>query len=152
MISIEKIDGGIAVKFPYNTDYIEKIKSIDGYRWHIQKKYWYFPDDDGIVEKILSVFTGEDISIDRELQNFDKLERELASRKYSSKTVKIYLYYNKELINFVGKHSYNIDESDIKDYLLYLVENKDATTSTLNTAVNALRFYYQKNLQANFIS
>ncbi|ODS41184.1 hypothetical protein BEH94_09615 [Candidatus Altiarchaeales archaeon WOR_SM1_SCG] len=82
MISVEKIDGRIAVKFPYNTDHIEKIKSIDGYRWHIQKKYWYFPNNDGIVEKILSAFPGEDISIDLELKEFYTLERELVSRKY----------------------------------------------------------------------
>ena len=29
MITVEKIDGKIVVKFPYNKDYIEKIKSID---------------------------------------------------------------------------------------------------------------------------
>ena len=53
MITVEKIDEKIIVKFPYNIDYIEKIKTIEGYRWDIQKKYWYFPDDDGIAEKIL---------------------------------------------------------------------------------------------------
>ena len=146
MISVEKIDGRIVVKFPYNADCNEKIKSIDGYRWHIQKKYWYFPDNNGVVEKILSAFPGEDISIDPELKEFYALERELVSRKYSSKTVKAYLCYNRELVNFAGKRSSGIDESDIKNYLFYLVEKKDVSASTLNVAVNALRFYYGKIL------
>ena len=29
MITVEKTDGRIAVKFPYNKDYIERIKSIN---------------------------------------------------------------------------------------------------------------------------
>ena len=109
MISIEKVDGQIIVKFPYNKDHIEKIKTIDGYRWHIQKKYWYFPDNDGVVEKILFAFPGEDISIDPALQEFYALERELVSRKYSTKTVKSYLHYNRELVKFAGKNSPEIN-------------------------------------------
>ena len=151
MITIEKIDGQIVVKFPYNTGYIEKIKSVDGYRWHIQNKYWYFRDDDGVVEKILSAFSGEDISISPELQSFDKLKRELTSRKYSRKTIKAYLYYNKELVNFAGKNSEEINESDIKNYLFYLVEKRDVSASTLNVTVNALRFYYGKILKRKFM-
>ncbi len=148
---MKKIEGQIVVKFPYNTDHIEKIKSVDGYRGHIQKKYWYFPDDEGVVEKIVSVFDGENINVDPALQNFDKLERELSARKYSPKTVKIYLHYNKELIDFAGKHSLIISESDIKNYLFYLVEEKNAATSTLNIAINALRFYYGKILKKKFM-
>jgi len=151
MIAVEKIDGRIAVKFPYNKDYIEKIKSVDGYRWHIQKKYWYFPDDDGIVEKILSAFSGEKINIDPALQEFYTLKRELVSRKYSKKTVKAYLHYNRELVKFAGNRSSDIDESDIKNYLFHLVEKKDVSTSTLNVAVNALRFYYGKILKRDFV-
>jgi site-specific recombinase XerD len=103
------------------------------------------------VEKILSVFSGEDISIDPELQEFHVLERELVSRKYSSKTVKSYLHYNRELVKFTGKSSKEINESDIKDYLFYMVEKKDASASTLNIAVNALNFYYGKILKKNFV-
>jgi hypothetical protein len=37
--------------------------------------------------------------------NFEDLRRELVSRKYSYKTIKAYLYYNKDFINYVGKRS-----------------------------------------------
>jgi len=151
MISVEKIDGWIAVKFLYNKDHIEKIKSINGYRWNVNEKYWYFPDNDGVVEKILSVFSGEDISVDAALQEFHVLERELVSRKYSPKTVKSYLHYNRELVKFAGKSSKEINESDIKDYLFHLVEKKDAAASTLNTSVNALNFYYGRILKKDFV-
>jgi hypothetical protein len=34
MIKIEKDDEKVIVKFSYNPDYITKIKTIEGYRWH----------------------------------------------------------------------------------------------------------------------
>ncbi|MDO8721167.1 MAG: hypothetical protein Q7J31_02945, partial [Syntrophales bacterium] len=35
-----------------------------------------------------------------------------------------------------------ISEIDIKNYLLYIVEEKQSAASTLNQAINALKFYY----------
>ena len=75
----------IRVSFPYNKDYVAKIKTIDGHRWHPESKYWSFPNDKGIVEKILSAFSGENISIGPTLQKFDALERELVSKKFLRK-------------------------------------------------------------------
>ncbi len=54
--------------------------------------------------------------------SFEDLRRELASRKYSYKTVKGYFYYNRDFLNFTGKKPNNITDSDIKDYLVYLAE------------------------------
>jgi len=147
----KEASNSIRVSFPYNKDHIAKIKTIEGYKWHPEGKHWSFPNDERVVEKIISVFAGENINIDSTLQKFDALERELISRKYSPKTVKAYLHYNREPINFAGKHSLNINESNIKDYLRYLVEEKDATASTLNTAINALKFYYGKILKRKFM-
>ena len=125
MITIEKGDGIMEIKFQYNKDYIEKVKTIKGCFWHPNEKYWSFPNDEGIVEKILSAFSGEDICLAFALEKFDALKIELISRKYSPKTIKSYLYYNRELVNFAGKPSFSINESDIKNYLVYLVEKKN---------------------------
>jgi len=103
------------------------------------------------VEKIISIFTGEDISIDSALREFYALERELASRKYSKKTVKSYLHYNRELVKFAGKLSHTITEEYIKNYLFYLACEKDVSASTLNIDINALRFYYGKILNRKFM-
>jgi hypothetical protein len=54
--------------------------------------------------------------------NFEDLRRELVSRKYSYKTIKGYLYYNKDFINHVRKNPSEIKDEDIKDYLVYLSE------------------------------
>ncbi|MFH1335438.1 MAG: site-specific tyrosine recombinase/integron integrase [Candidatus Zixiibacteriota bacterium] len=83
--------------------------------------------------------------------NFEDLRRELVSRKYSYKTVKGYIYYNRDFLNFIGKKPSEINDSDIKDYLLYLAEEKQSATSTLNQAINALKFYYGTMLKKRFV-
>ena len=169
---------------------VEKVKTIEGRKWHKDRKCWSFPDSDGTLERILKVFEDEEIHIDPSLQTqlphpviarseatkqsqgnpslvkrgegrfsdkklsatpFDDLKRELLSRKYSYKTVKGYLYYNRDFLNFIDKNPFDIQESDIKNYLLYLAEEKQSATSTLNQAINALKFYYGTMLKRKFV-
>jgi len=190
-------ENNLMVYFPYNPQFVEKIKTIKGHRWHPEEKYWSFPNSNGTLEKILEVFEGEKIYIDPSLKpqlnryviardkvpkqshtenchsepcpelvswvvseshsshspiyNFEDLRRELLSRKYSYKTVKGYLYYNRDFLNFTGKLPSDINDSDIKDYLLYLAEEKQSATSTLNQAINALKFYYGTMLKKKFV-
>jgi site-specific recombinase XerD len=106
------------------------------------------------------VFKGKKINIDPTLQslkdktkisgNFEELKRELVSRKYSPKTIKAYIHYNEDFLKIVGKHPKDITESDIKDYLFYLVDRRKVATSTLNIAINALKFYYGTILKRKF--
>lgn len=53
------ISGRITIVFPYDHSLIAKVKTIKSYKWHPDKKYWSFPDSDGILYKILRVF-GQD--------------------------------------------------------------------------------------------
>ena len=44
--------GRIIVSFPYDPILVSKVKSIDGRRWHPEKKHWSFPKSDGMLEKM----------------------------------------------------------------------------------------------------
>ncbi len=54
-------------------------------------------------------------------------------------------------MGFAVKSPSEITDNDIKDYLLYLVEEKESATSTLNQAINALKFYYGIMLKRKFL-
>ena len=60
--------GQIIVSFPYDPLLVEKVKTIDGRRWHPAEKHWSFPKSDGLLEKILKVFVNENVKIDPGLQ------------------------------------------------------------------------------------
>lgn len=139
--------GRITVSFPYNPALITKIKSIEGYRWHREEKRWSVPHSE--LERLLSIFDGEDVDIEPAL-HFEALRKELASRKYSWRTMKLYLHYNEDFLKFVKKAPYEVSNSDVRDYLYHLAEKKDASASTLNIAINALKFYYGEVLKRKF--
>ncbi len=81
---------------------------------------------------------------------FEDLRAEIVRRKYSPKTIKAYIYYNRSLLEFTGKEINDITDGNIKDYLYHLVEDKKISTSTLNSAINALKFYYGAVLNCDF--
>jgi hypothetical protein len=100
MIEVRKDGERINILFPYNPGYIVKIKTIEGYRWHPEERYWSVPYSE--LERLLSVFDGENIVIDPTIY-LDELKKELVSRKYSQRTMKLYLYHNREFLEFFKK-------------------------------------------------
>jgi hypothetical protein len=60
--------GRLTVAFPYNPEFVAKVKTVPGYKWHPAEKHWSFPDTNGTLEKILKVFEGEEIHIAPALQ------------------------------------------------------------------------------------
>lgn len=155
-IEISKLsDNELKVTFPYNLAYIAKIKTIEGYKWHPDEKYWSVPYDNNVLERLLFIFRGERIEVEPALhareEPFEDLHKELVARKYSPKTVKAYIYYNKEFLRFAGKIVKEITNEDVRNYLFHLADKKRASTSSLNIAISALRFYYGEILKRNFV-
>ncbi|MDY6966531.1 MAG: site-specific integrase [Halobacteriota archaeon] len=108
------------------------------------------PYSEDAVKRVLSIFSEEEVEIDSSLY-FESLKKELTSRKYSPKTIKSYIHYNEDFLRFIEKNPDKITNSDMKDYLSYLVNKREVSTSTLNIAINALKFYYGEVLNQRFI-
>lgn len=78
-----------------------------------------------------------------------KLRQEMKIRKFSRKTIKSYLYYITKILEFARKSPKEINQYDVKNYLEYLCD-QNLSSSTLNTAYSALKFYFEKVLCRNF--
>jgi site-specific recombinase XerD len=72
-----------------------------------------------------------------------KLEAELRSRKYSPQTIRSYLHYNKYCCRRLQKRPEDLSAGDIKNYLAYLDKTLDLSTSSMNMAISALKFFYK---------
>jgi site-specific recombinase XerD len=72
-----------------------------------------------------------------------KLESELRSRKYSPKTVRSYLHYNKYFCRRIQKHPEAVTSEDVKNYLAYLDKTLDLSASSMNLAISAIKFFYK---------
>ncbi len=139
-IKLEREDTRIKLTLPYNPTYIKKIKTIPGYRWHPDKKYWSFPYSEDILKRILSIFKGENIQVDSTLQvSFNQksykqtptqiqiteaVKKELKLRGYSQNTRKVYLHHIERYIGYFAKDPKELDEKHIRDYMLYLIDKK----------------------------
>lgn len=78
-----------------------------------------------------------------------RLAQEMRIRNFSPKTINTYIYYNKELLRFANKDVKEINTQDIKDYIDCLF-NLGKSSSTVNLAINAFKFYYEGVMQRNF--
>jgi site-specific recombinase XerD len=76
-----------------------------------------------------------------------RLETEMHSRKYSLKTMKVYLHFNRELCRAAGKGPEEMTGEDIKAYLAGMEQEKNAAASTMNLAVSSFKFFYGEVLK-----
>ena len=128
------------------------IKTIPGRVWVEGEKCWLIPKNDISVARIKEIFKTDRVIVEAVAEySLEDLRKELVARKYSYKSIKSYLRYNKEFLDFVKVTEAGINNDHIKDYLVYLAEEKQAATATLNSAINALKFYYGQVLKHSFI-
>ncbi len=73
------------------------------------------------------------------------LEAQLRIRRYSAETIKTYCSAFKSYLIQHRDHAINdLNEADIKVYLLSLIHDKNISISFQNTIINAIKFYYEK--------
>jgi hypothetical protein len=138
---------------------VEKIKAIKDHRWHPEEKYWSFPNNNRIVEKIVAVFEGERINIDPALQSLttqqsqkenisglgkmiDLTAKELKLKGYSPKSRKVYLGHIERFGQFYMKDLQDLGEAEVRNYMLHLLEEQQSSHSYVNQAVSARKFFY----------
>jgi hypothetical protein len=115
-VSINSDDsGGTKVAFPYNPDYVSKIKTVPGHKWHPEGKYWSFP---------FSKQAEEEVDIDPSLQPsapqaqgakregnplLDRFRDLIRLKHYSIRTEKSYLPWITQYLAFHHNRDPNRD-------------------------------------------
>ncbi len=74
---------------------------------------------------------------------FETIRREMRLRNYSQKTTKSYLSSLRSFTEYIKpRHPRDVTESDIREYLLNLIEVKGRPSGSINQVINALRLLY----------
>jgi site-specific recombinase XerD len=142
---IKNGNGTIAVSFEYEKDILDAIKAIPGRKWEPALWMWIFPDDREVICRIRQVFLGYKIIQVNGYPNpaeFEMLVKELESRKYSRKTIKAYIYYNREFYTFCHKPFGLVVNEDVVEYLSHLSTAHGLCEASINIAISALKFFY----------
>jgi len=82
----------------------------------------------------------------------NKLEDELRSRKYSPRTRNIYIYFNRLLCRTFQKTPEEINSEDVTRFLALIEKNKNYSSSTMNLALSAIKFFFKEVLKKKSIN
>ena len=82
--------------------------------------------------------------------SFQRLQQELKIRRYSPRTIEVYLHYNADFLKFCRKSFHEVSRDDVRNYLEHLAD-KRRSGSTMRLSFNALLFYYRNVLQTNIM-
>ena len=53
VVTVSKdVSNRIIVSFSYDLQLVSKVKTIEGRKWHPDKKYWSFPKTDAMIENL----------------------------------------------------------------------------------------------------
>lgn len=76
----------------------------------------------------------------------EEMIKNLQLKGFSPKTQIAYIQYMKHFTRHFGRSPVDLGESEIKDYLHYLINEKKVSRSYVNCAYSALKFFYETTL------
>lgn len=146
-VHIERTGDLIRVHLEYDPQKIAFIKQIKGTRWIAKDRVWEVPYSDvnlNLLEQFFSTeFQKKDPDDIYQIGGFlKKVEEELMLKGYSFKTRKAYLGHIRRFSAFVKKSLSQVEEGDIKNYILTLLTQEQVSHSFANQAVSAIKFLY----------
>jgi site-specific recombinase XerD len=76
----------------------------------------------------------------------DKMKKDMELKNLSERTIKSYLLCIKCFVKHYGKSPEDIGYNAIRDYLYYLLKEKNSSQATINQHYSALKFFYETTL------
>lgn len=152
-------EGRLIVRFSYAAARVEKIKTVEGRRWHVLEKYWTVPDIPEMRDRLQTLFSGESANpapaprrqvepslAARDIQRgvLARLRDAIRTRHFSPSTEKSYVAWAERFFLGQGDSSPEaLGELEIGRFLSSLADESHVSASTQNQALNALLFLYQ---------
>lgn len=79
-------------------------------------------------------------------QLYDQMKMDLELKNFSPKTVSCYLTCMVHFVRHFGRSPAELGEEEIRNYLHYLIKDKQASQSSINQAYSAMKFFYEITL------
>lgn len=142
----------IAVYFEKNIELIARIKQFEGSQWSQSLKVWHVPDtlENRLKFKIYEP-EGKSVLAAINPVNQPHLQRyiqEIQLKGYSPNTLRtyrnefgIFLHYLKEI------NIQTLDLENIRNYILYCLNDLKLSENTVHSRMNAIKFYFEQVLK-----
>jgi integrase/recombinase XerD len=168
LLVVKYHNGRVRLIFRYEKELVKLIKTLPLYAWDKENLWWTIAHTEVALAN-LSAFCEQNGWAYRYLEDLRHINRKprlkpdevenyrqvpecylnkLTVLRYSTNTIKTYKDCFSEFINYHSTKDINeITQEDIQTYLLYLVEERQISTSYQNQAINAIKFYFEKVLK-----
>ncbi len=159
--------GRLRLIFQYDHELVAMIKTLPFYIWDAENRLWTVAHTEGILLRLAEFCERrnwnyayhEDLKKSSQksrprpgdILNYkpvpDSYTDKLKILRYSENTIRTYKDCFGEFVNYFAKELDDITQEEIRQYLLYLIEERQVSTSYQNQAINSIKFYYEKVMQ-----
>ena len=149
---VHKEEKRIAVYFEKNADLITRIKQIDGARWSQTLKVWHIPDkEENRIRFRIGLSEGKSGLSQIKPANQLILKRfteQIQLKGYSTATLKTYRNEFGTYLNYLKEiPAENSTVEDIRNYILFCINELKLSEATIHSRMNAIKFYYEQVLK-----
>lgn len=169
--------GEIEIRFSYDPVLVGLVRGLPGRRYHKEGTYWTVPGGEENWRRLGETLAGRVVEFgpsvslrhqslfygasgkmaeakrDNPAGNGNVLARyaeELKMRGYTTKTLRAYEGHMRRFAGFVRIGLDQVEEIDVRRYLLHLIEGQCRSSSYVNQAVSALSLFYKTVLPRSF--
>ena len=160
--------GRVRLIFRFDKDLVKLIKTLPLYAWDKENNWWTIAHTERALGQLAAyckqhAWDYQYINDERNLSRKPKLKpsevinyrevpdqylEKLTVLRYSRNTINTYKNCFLEFINYYSnKEIEDISQKEIQSFLLYLVEDRQVSSSYQNQSINAIKFYYEKVLR-----
>lgn len=80
-----------------------------------------------------------------------RMLEELQRRNYSPLTIKSYLHAVEDFARYFGKRPDRLSQEDLRQYHVYLIQERKLAVPTIVAQIAALRFFFVKTLRRPYL-
>lgn len=164
LLVVKTSNNRLEIGSDYNQEIVRKLKQFPYLKFDKKNKIWSIPFNEKylIDLKVIADFENQTFKYIEEINYDDKpvpskilklkscpneYLQKLLELRYSESTFKTYKQSFEEFLNFYNDEDLEkISEEKIIEYLRYLVNVRKISISVQNSAINAIKFYYEKVL------
>ena len=155
-IRIYAEDKHLIVHLPYSPDRVKKMRMIPNRRWDAERKVWVIAYSDDLLATLKKLFAVDKLEITHNgpLPTLPEketlicaLDDELKLRKYSHRTRKTYRNQFRRFLSALNTPIDEITETEIRNYLLHLIDDKGISRNYLNQVISTIKFVYRHVLK-----
>ncbi len=150
----------IFITFKFTADRVQRIKTVAGSKWDATKRQWVISlredtlkvleevfEEELIYEPFLKEKVGAILHAKLRDNLLAKMDEELILRGYGRPTRKNYMGHIRRFLSYQLMDYRNLTNDDVRKYLVYSLEEKNASHSFTNQAVSAIKFLFNHVLK-----